>query len=134
MNNTIVVSVRAGVFSTPAGDRLLNNVLHNEAGDARDEDLRVLHSLLHKTTSANAPSASEFCERIRRFSVHRAAHDDHLASEFEAMERIRKAIPVARDDTPPRATRSRSRMSTQKATGSAVSETTSIGSVFSRAP
>ena len=130
--NTIVVSVRTGVFCTSAGDRLLNKVLANDTIRAQHEDIRTLHSLLN--SHACVPSVSEFSECVTRTAIGQR-HDD-IAREFEAMERIREAIVGGNDDTRPRATRSRSRMFKRMsdAGGSVVSETTNVGSVFSRAP
>ena len=125
--DAVVVSVRTGVFCTPAGVRLLAHVLDNETTRVRDDDIRVVHSLLK--ASSCAPNASEFSKRIARTTASRRAEHELTAREFDAMERIREAIALG----PSRTTRSHSR-SRRRSSASVISESTNVGSAFSRAP
>jgi hypothetical protein len=113
-----VFSVRAGVFFTDAGRRILDSVLANSASDIKREDLQAVAHHLDCAAPPNLRSMLEVCRCVE------GGCGDLHEREVRAMDYIRDAFRST--------TSSRNCRRKRKDAVSVVTEWTSAGSVFSR--
>lgn len=130
----VKVDVRAGAFKTAVGSRVIDG-LATRTFAYSDEDVRQLCCAI----AANAQTTRRDLERACTPSTPVATPDD----EFDLMERVRdflrtNATAHHHKSVPPpaaerRTTRRQSKASRRSSTPTVVSETTCVGSTFSRA-